>query len=696
MTLQLASIIGEWVWPILQFAIGLGLVIFVHELGHFLVAKGVGIKVERFALGFGPRLFGIKTGETDYCINALPLGGYVKMLGQEDFAPVDKDQQQDPRSFAAKSVGARLAVISAGVVMNVILAAVLFVLIGLVGKEFMAPVVGETVAGYPAATAEITWLNGQPPDGAESGLKAGDRITQINGKEIPRFDYIFVEGAFAGSGKTFEFTIERPADGQTYTGVTKMGVRRLPDGTRQGFGIAPAADTVFVELDGYETIDPFREGDRIVAIDGREVRHYWDIKPITQTLDGSPVTVTVERKSEAFDATVSVDVLVHPVPRLKEAVVFTTDGRAVSAARLEEREEDDKELVKLIFADGREEEFDKKDVAGGSLKDLLDIAGMIPRLKVLAVEDGSPAAKADLKPGDIILSYADRTTPTLSVFHKISKDQAGTETNIVMLRDGRTVGPLEIKPATRNGRALVGISPGVDRDHVVVADVRSESPAAGAGISKGDEILAVDSQPVSDWAGVLRAMSDRAGETATLTVRRGVQTLEIDMALSREHFDPDHYRLELFPGPQPFRPLTVFLRKPNPIEAIAWGANETWFHVRSTVATLGGLISGALSAEMVRGPVGIGQIAIRAGRESARDLVYLMALVSAAVAVINFMPLPVLDGGHAVFLIIEKIRGKPVPLRVANAIQMVGLALILLVFVAVTWQDLSRIIRGLW
>ena len=71
-----------WIWPFVLFFSGLGLVIFIHELGHFLVAKAVGIKVERFALGFGPRLFGKRTGETDYCVNLLPLGGYVKMLGQ--------------------------------------------------------------------------------------------------------------------------------------------------------------------------------------------------------------------------------------------------------------------------------------------------------------------------------------------------------------------------------------------------------------------------------------------------------------------------------------------------------------------------------------------------------------------------------------------------------------------------------------
>ena len=142
---------GEYVLPILLLVLGLSMVIFVHELGHFLVAKLVGIKVERFALGFGKRVFGIQRGETDYCINLIPLGGYIKMLGQEDVAPLT--EQADPRAFNNKSVGARFAVISAGVIMNLLFAAVLYVVIGLVGIRFEAPVVGGVVPGSPAASA---------------------------------------------------------------------------------------------------------------------------------------------------------------------------------------------------------------------------------------------------------------------------------------------------------------------------------------------------------------------------------------------------------------------------------------------------------------------------------------------------------------------------------------------------------------
>jgi RIP metalloprotease RseP len=99
----------------IQFVVGLGLVIFAHELGHFIAAKAVDIRVEQFALGFGTRLFGFKRGEADYRINLLPLGGYVKMAGQEDFAPLKMEDRPDSRAFPNKSVGQRFAVISAAV-----------------------------------------------------------------------------------------------------------------------------------------------------------------------------------------------------------------------------------------------------------------------------------------------------------------------------------------------------------------------------------------------------------------------------------------------------------------------------------------------------------------------------------------------------------------------------------------------------
>jgi regulator of sigma E protease len=148
-----------------------GLLIIVHEFGHFITAKWAGIRVDEFALGFPPRLFGFKRGETTYSINLLPIGGYVRMPG-ENGETTDEQGNFDPRSFAAKPASKRLIVLLAGVTMNVILALVLLTAAEAIGSPNPYALVGDVQAGSPAAAA---------------GLRSGDRILSVNGQSVQYF-----------------------------------------------------------------------------------------------------------------------------------------------------------------------------------------------------------------------------------------------------------------------------------------------------------------------------------------------------------------------------------------------------------------------------------------------------------------------------------------------------------------------------
>jgi regulator of sigma E protease len=161
---------------ILSFIFVLGLLIFVHELGHFLVAKLVGIRVERFSLGYPPRMIGKKIGDTDYCISWLPLGGYVKMAGMIDESLDDKIEGQ-PWEFQSKPVWQRALVIAAGPIMNVVLAIVLFagVTYHLGMQEAVGPVIGEVVKNMPADSL---------------GLQNGDTILSINGTAVDSWEAV--------------------------------------------------------------------------------------------------------------------------------------------------------------------------------------------------------------------------------------------------------------------------------------------------------------------------------------------------------------------------------------------------------------------------------------------------------------------------------------------------------------------------
>ena len=171
--------VGGMIMTALSVVLGLGLVIFFHELGHFMVAKWCNVNVERFSIGIGPIIWSRQKGETEYALSALPFGGYVKMLGQDD---MDANQMtsteiaENPRAYSSKTVAQRMAIISAGVIMNVVTGFLFFMICYRMGVKKSSPIVGEVVPGFPA------W---------NVGLRAGDRVTAVNGSEVLSFSDIF-------------------------------------------------------------------------------------------------------------------------------------------------------------------------------------------------------------------------------------------------------------------------------------------------------------------------------------------------------------------------------------------------------------------------------------------------------------------------------------------------------------------------
>jgi len=149
----------------------LGILIFVHELGHFLFAKLLGIPVLKFSLGFGPRIIGFRRGETEYQIAAVPLGGFVKMLGEEPGEELPEEERN--RAFNVQAVWKRMTVVAAGPFFNVAFAAVLFSILMMTGLPALTPTVGTVMENTPAERA---------------GLMSGDRITAIDGMEIKRWN----------------------------------------------------------------------------------------------------------------------------------------------------------------------------------------------------------------------------------------------------------------------------------------------------------------------------------------------------------------------------------------------------------------------------------------------------------------------------------------------------------------------------
>ncbi|SHH53431.1 MULTISPECIES: RIP metalloprotease RseP [Clostridium] len=172
--------------------------IIVHELGHFIMAKVNGVKVEEFSIGFGPRVIGVKVGETDYCLRILPLGGRVAMLGEEE-------EVNDKRSLTSKSPLRRISIIVAGVVMNYLLAIVIFITMGM-NLGFSTPEVKDIVDNSPAK---------------EVGLKAGDKFTKINDMKILTAEDVSVAVALA-KGNPLDVEINRNNETRKFNITPKL------------------------------------------------------------------------------------------------------------------------------------------------------------------------------------------------------------------------------------------------------------------------------------------------------------------------------------------------------------------------------------------------------------------------------------------------------------------------------------------
>ncbi|MBI5562472.1 MAG: RIP metalloprotease RseP [Deltaproteobacteria bacterium] len=267
---------------VISFIVVLGVLIFIHELGHFAVAKLGGVGVEKFSLGFGPRVIGVKRGETDYVLSLLPLGGYVKMVGESPSEDVPEEERA--RSFTYKPVWLRALIVAAGPFMNLVLAAVLIPAIFMIGTDVPAYLEKPALVGFVV------------PDkaGAAAGIKKGDRIESIDNEKIKTWEDLLARVAM-NPGKPLALEVER--------GAAVVYVKLTPEtsgDTGAGFaGLYPPMEPVIADVsDGYPAKEAgLRPGDRIVSIDGREITHWAELEDVIHK-DGSKKTFAVLRGAE--------------------------------------------------------------------------------------------------------------------------------------------------------------------------------------------------------------------------------------------------------------------------------------------------------------------------------------------------------------------------------------------------------------
>jgi len=301
--------------------IALGVLIFIHELGHFLVAKAVGVGVERFSLGFGPRLWSFRRGETEYCVSVVPLGGYVKMVGEEAHgedaihpeAATPGEVRSDPRkSFALKPLWARALIVFAGPAMNFVLAAVIFAAISLAVGVAVPPnaIVGRVLPESPAVAA---------------GLQPGDRVAAVNGQPIRYWSQI-EEAVARSNGQPLTLTVIREGQRQPVSVTPRRMPSRTPFGEPTevwGLGATPYLPPVVGGLrPGMPAAEAgLRPGDRILAIDGQPIRTWDEMAEFISKRAGERVALTVERGGQRLEIAVTPQAVTERDPLGRETKV---------------------------------------------------------------------------------------------------------------------------------------------------------------------------------------------------------------------------------------------------------------------------------------------------------------------------------------------------------------------------------------
>jgi len=262
---------------LLSFAFVLGILVLVHEFGHFIAAKGAGVRVEVFSIGFGPRLFGFRKGETDYRISAFPLGGYVKLPGENP-----GESTGAPWELTSKPAPQRLLIFAAGSLMNILTAVVLLSLVFFIGTQ---------LPKYLEEPPVVGWVDKDSP-AEKSGFQVGDRILRINGKEISTWEDAY---NFFLTAPDISTQVEVERQGQiVQLVVTPESIKRLGAGY---IGLQPPMEPVVGGIQKGFPADKegLQEGDKIISIDGVPVHHWLAMAEIVHNNPGKELEVTILR-----------------------------------------------------------------------------------------------------------------------------------------------------------------------------------------------------------------------------------------------------------------------------------------------------------------------------------------------------------------------------------------------------------------
>ena len=643
-------------------ALGLGMVIFLHELGHFAVAKWCNVYVERFSIGFGPVFLSRKWGETEYALSLIPFGGYVKMLGQDDADPsqlTNEEIAQDPRSYVAKSVLQRMAIISAGVTMNVLTAFLFFIIAFMVGFPASPSLIGDVRPGMPA------W---------EAGIEAGDRITRINNGKVTTFQELQLGVALSSgplklegnhaNGTPFEITVDPDATG-----------------SHPQIGVVPMESLiVYKTLPGQATTraaQTFEAGDTVTKVGGQPIKTSVEFHRAVAANSVNSLDITVERElkpaGKSTERPATHEVTMTITDNFFRTLGLTLDSGPIAAIRRGSPAEKAglKKGDKLANLDG------------------LDIGTKIDPLK-LPVEFAKRAGKEI----DVVVTRQIVGGGQESVTVKLVPDDVpgwldqperkGEPLSIPSIGAAFHILPviLAVEPGSLAEKA--GAKPGPIKQMTLVR--RKDVPGNTDELKNDSHVIPFedvkDEINSNNCAFAFWLIQQFPGRRVFLTLMEDGKPKEVELEPQLDKSWPLPI-IGLY-----FEPEQLILKADSFGEACAMSIAYTRSSALNIYMTLRSLVTRRVSYKELHGPLGIANAAYQVAQQGPIAMLLFLGFLSVNLAVINFLPIPVLDGGHMVFLMWEACTRRKPGERVVIGATYVGLAFLLCLMALVLYLDI--------
>jgi regulator of sigma E protease len=545
----------------------IGPLIFFHELGHFLFAKLFGVKVTRFSLGFGPPIPGLRRtwGETEYQVAAVPLGGYVKMVGEDPTEELSEEEKA--RAFNHAALWKRYLIVAAGPAFNVLLAVIIFFFGNLyLRDEGHLAVVGSVMPNTPAA---------------EAGLQPGDRLVQVQDTPIK----------------------------------------------------------------------------------------YWrDMRHIVEDRPEQPTRFVVRRDGKRLEFTI-------------RPALF-------------------KVLTKLLNVEER--------------KGIIGISLAAPKPQIGVWDRDRPAWRAGLRTGDLVTHVNGQAVDTWRELRQALQRAVRAPTqklHLVVLRQTAPVGgyadlreyvPSEIALSLRGKAAAEqGLRAyGIESADMFLDYVAPDTPAQKLGLRPNDRILKLDDHRIDSWFLLEQRLREKPGKAHRLTWRTPDGKVHEKRFKLKEVRETDEFKQErvryvfgarnrlAYATPEPV-PFTFGERLRY---AFFDSFTQTWELSRIMVLGIAQMIRGHVPTSSIGGPIMLAHVARTTANKGWEMFVFTLALISINLALINLLPIPILDGGHIVVFTVEAIRRKPLSLNARATMNLVGLVLIIILMLLAFKNDCVRYI----